>query len=166
VGDRVVVPFTIACGSCFACKDQLWSCCDNSNRTPDRREDHGLLAVRPVRLYDTCLAGTPVGRHSTPAFLSPMWVQSRFRTAFREKVVFLSDIFPTGYMGAEKLQYPARRYGCRVGLAVRSRSFAIQELLHARCGTSDRNRPLPERLQMAREAGAENTPNFDETDNR
>src|SRR5881628_1901538 len=31
VGDRVVVPFTIACGNCFFCKQELWSCCDNSN---------------------------------------------------------------------------------------------------------------------------------------
>src|SRR3954462_6573210 len=31
VGDRVVIPFTIACGNCFFCKEQLWSLCDNSN---------------------------------------------------------------------------------------------------------------------------------------
>ena len=35
-GDRVVVPFTIACGNCFFCKKDLWSACDNSNPTPER----------------------------------------------------------------------------------------------------------------------------------
>src|SRR4026208_2028303 len=38
VGDRVVVPFTIACGNCFFCKRELWSCCDNSNPTPEIAE--------------------------------------------------------------------------------------------------------------------------------
>ena len=52
VGDRVVVPFTIACGNCFFCKRQLWSCCDNSNpKLLGCGRDDGLLALWSLRLY-------------------------------------------------------------------------------------------------------------------
>ena len=51
IGDRVVVPFTIACGRCFFCKEQLWSLCDNSNpNAVDGREAVRLLGVGAVRL--------------------------------------------------------------------------------------------------------------------
>ncbi len=51
VGDRVVIPFNIACGDCYFCRRQLWSLCDRSN--PNRGagcRDHGAFAVRLVRL--------------------------------------------------------------------------------------------------------------------
>lgn len=51
IGDRVVVPFTIACGNCFFCKRELWSCCDNSNPNYWMGEAVGFLAFRSVRLY-------------------------------------------------------------------------------------------------------------------
>ena len=51
VGDRVVVPFTIACGRCYFCKEQLWSLCDNSNPNAWMAEKlSGLLGIRVVRL--------------------------------------------------------------------------------------------------------------------
>ena len=49
VGDRVVVPFTIACGACQSCKDQLWSCCDNSN--PNAWIAEKLMGYSPSGLF-------------------------------------------------------------------------------------------------------------------
>ena len=71
-----------------------------------------------------------------------------------EKVLFLSDIFPTGYMAAENAQIEGRRY--RRGLGLRpSRHLRDCQRVHARCGASDRDRSeLPERLEMARRFGA------------
>ena len=72
VGDRVVVPFTIACGSCFFCERQLWSLCDNSN--PNARMVEEALRLRrlgAVRLLAHDTAATPAGRRSTRACRTP-----------------------------------------------------------------------------------------------
>ena len=51
-GDRVVVPFTIACGNCFFCKREIWSACDNSNPTPETAETlYGFSPVGTFRLF-------------------------------------------------------------------------------------------------------------------
>ncbi len=71
VGDRVVVPFTIACGNCFYCKQQLWSLCDNSNpnaQSPKRCTDTPVQACSVIR---TCTADMPADRRSMRACPSP-----------------------------------------------------------------------------------------------
>jgi threonine dehydrogenase-like Zn-dependent dehydrogenase len=102
VGDRVVVPFPIACGGCFACERQLWSLCENSN--PNAALAEKLLGHSPAGLfgYSHMLGGYPGGQAEyvrVPfADVGPIKVEDDLRD---EQVLFLSDIFPTGYMGAE-----------------------------------------------------------------
>lgn len=101
-GDRVVVPFTIACGNCFFCKRDLWSCCDNSNPTPETAET--LYGFSPSALfgYSHMMGGFAGGQAEyvrVPfADVGPIKVPDSLDD---EQVIFLSDIFPTGYQAAE-----------------------------------------------------------------
>ena len=102
IGDKVVVPFTIACGNCFFCKKDLWSCCDNSNPKPEIAET--LYGFSPSALfgYSHMLGGFAGGQAEyvrVPfADVGPIKVPDSIDD---EKVLFLSDIFPTGYQAAE-----------------------------------------------------------------
>src|SRR5678815_5303365 len=101
VGDRVVVPFTIACGRCFFCQQQLWSCCDNSN--PNYWIAEELMGYSPSGLfgYTHMLGGYAGGQAQYArvpfADVGPIKVPDGIPD---EKAVFLSDIYPTGYFGA------------------------------------------------------------------
>lgn len=101
-GDKVVVPFTIACGNCFFCNRDLWSCCDNSNPKPDTTQF--LYGASPSGLfgYTHMLGGFAGGQAEyvrVPfADVGPIKVPDHIDD---EKVVFLSDIYPTGYQAAE-----------------------------------------------------------------
>src|SRR5437868_1571830 len=101
VGDRVVVPFTIACGNCFFCKQQLWSCCDNSN--PNYWIAEQMMGYSPSGLFGyTHMMGGYAGGQAQYARVpfadvGPLKVPEGIPD---DKVVFLSDIFPTGYMAA------------------------------------------------------------------
>ncbi|MDQ2687301.1 MAG: glutathione-dependent formaldehyde dehydrogenase [Armatimonadota bacterium] len=101
-GDRVVVPFTIACGNCFFCQRQLWSLCDNSNPNTEIAEQ--LYGQSPSGLfgYSHMLGGYAGGQAEyvrVPyADVGPFKVPASLTD---EQVVFLTDIFPTGYMAAE-----------------------------------------------------------------
>ena len=69
IGDRVVVPFTIACGHCYYCQNNLWSLCDNSNpNSYMAEEDVWLLGRRACSATRTFMAAMPAGRPNTPAF--------------------------------------------------------------------------------------------------
>ncbi len=102
VGDRVVVPFTIACGNCFFCEQQLWSCCDNSN--PNYWIAEKFMGYSPSGLFGYShmtggYAGGQAQYARVPfADVGPMKVPEGIPD---EKLLFLTDIFPTGYMGAE-----------------------------------------------------------------
>jgi threonine dehydrogenase-like Zn-dependent dehydrogenase len=102
VGDRVVVPFTIACGHCFFCERQLWSACDNSN--PNAKIVEALYGFAGSGLfgYSHMMGGYAGGQAEyvrVPfADVGPMKVPD---TLTDEQALFLSDIFPTGYMAAE-----------------------------------------------------------------
>jgi len=101
-GDRVVVPFTIACGNCFFCQRGLWSLCDNSN--PNARLAEGAYGASPSGLfgYSHLLGGYAGGQAEfvrVPfADVGPIKVPAGLSD---EQVLFLSDIFPTGYQAAE-----------------------------------------------------------------
>jgi len=163
VGDRVVVPFTIACGNCFFCKSQLWSCCDNSN--PNYWIAEEIMGFSPSGLfgYSHMTGGYSGGQAQYArvpfADVGPLKIPAGIPD---ESVVFLSDIFPTGYMAAENCDIErgdtVAIWGCGpVGqFAIRSCFMLGAERVIA----IDR---IPERLQMAKEGGAE-TINFDETD--
>jgi threonine dehydrogenase-like Zn-dependent dehydrogenase len=102
VGDRVVVPFPIACGGCFFCTHDLWSLCDNTN--PNREMAEKLYGYSGAGLfgYSHMYGGYPGGQAEyvrVPfADVGPTKVPDHLTD---EQVLFLTDIFPTGYMAAE-----------------------------------------------------------------
>jgi threonine dehydrogenase-like Zn-dependent dehydrogenase len=102
VGDRVVVPFPIACGTCGMCTRELYSLCENSN--PNAWMAQKLWGHSPAGLfgYSHLLGGYAGGQAEYArvpfADVGPIKVPTGMRD---EQVLFLSDIFPTGYMGAE-----------------------------------------------------------------
>jgi len=101
-GDRVVVPFTIACGKCFFCQKQLWSTCDNSNPNASLAEKLYGYSASGLFGYSHLYGGYAGGQAQyvrVPfADVGPLVVPPELPD---EKVLFLSDIFPTGYMAAE-----------------------------------------------------------------
>jgi threonine dehydrogenase-like Zn-dependent dehydrogenase len=105
IGDRVVVPFTIACGQCFFCKEQLWSLCDNSNPNAWMAEKLYGYSASGLFGYSHMYGGYPGGQAQYArvpfADVGPLRVPDSLRD---EQVLFLSDIFPTGYMAAENCQ--------------------------------------------------------------
>lgn len=162
-GDRVVVPFTIACGHCFSCEDQLWSLCDNSN--PNAWVAEKLMGYSPSGLFGyTHMMGGYAGGQAqyvrVPfADVGPLKIPEGLAD---EQVVFLTDIFPTGYMGAENCDIrpgdTVAIWGCGpVG------QFAIRSAFMLGAGRVIAIDRVPERLQMALAGGAE-TLNFEEVD--
>jgi threonine dehydrogenase-like Zn-dependent dehydrogenase len=102
VGDRVVVPFPIACGNCAACQAEAYSLCENSN--PNAWMAEKLWGHSPGGIFGySHLTGGFAGGQAefarVPfADVGPLKIENGFSD---EQVLFLSDIFPTGYMGAE-----------------------------------------------------------------
>ncbi len=161
VGDRVVVPFTISCGSCYFCEKQLFSLCDASN--PNAEMARKQMGHSPAGLFgfSHMLGGFPGGQAEylrVPfADVGPLIIESDLPD---EMVLFLSDIFPTGYMAAENCGIEpgdtVAVWGC--GPVAQ---FAIQSawLLGAeRVIAIDQ---VPERLRLAETSGKAETINFD-----
>jgi threonine dehydrogenase-like Zn-dependent dehydrogenase len=102
VGDRVVVPFPIACGDCWACKHELYSVCENSNPNAGMAEKmfgHSTAGIFGYSHLTGGYAGGQAEYARVPfADVGPIKIQDDLPD---EQVLFLSDIFPTGYMGAE-----------------------------------------------------------------
>ena len=103
-GDKVVVPFTIACGNCHHCTKQFWSACENSNPADKAPMMEALYGYAGSGLfgYSHMMGGYAGGQAEyvrVPfANVGPIKIPDGVPD---EKVLFLSDIFPTGYMGAE-----------------------------------------------------------------
>jgi threonine dehydrogenase-like Zn-dependent dehydrogenase len=163
IGDRVVVPFPISCGKCVACQAGMFSVCENSN--PNAWIAEKLLGHSPAGVYGYShmlggFAGGQAEYARVPfADVGPLKVPEELTD---DQVLFLSDIFPTGYMGAEMCDIQQGDviavWGAGpVGL------FAITSayLLGAeRVIAIDR---FPYRLQMAKEqAGAAETINYEQ----
>ncbi len=155
VGTRVVVPFTISCGNCFFCKRDSWSLCDNSN--PNAWMAEKMLGHSPSGLYGySHLTGGYAGGQAEYARV-PFADVGLFEVPdglTDEQVLFLTDIFPTGYMAAENCDIQpgdtVAIWGCGpVGqFAIRSAFMFGAERVIA----IDR---VPERLAMAKAGGAE-----------
>jgi threonine dehydrogenase-like Zn-dependent dehydrogenase len=155
VGDRVVVPFTIACGNCEFCRKQLWSACDNSNPSAFMMEKVYGYSGSGLFGYSHLMGGYAGGQAQyvrVPfADVGPLKVDGDVPD---EKVLFLSDIFPTGYQAAENCNIKSGDviavWGCGpVGqFAIRSAFLLGAERVIA----IDR---IPERLRLAMEAKAE-----------
>ena len=161
-GDRVVVPFTISCGSCWFCNQDLYSLCDDSN--PNAEMARESMGHSPAGLFGFShmlggFAGEQAEYLRVPyADVGPIKIESDLPD---EQVLFLSDIFPTGYMAAENADIDegdtVAVWGCGpVG------QFAIQsaQMLGAdRVIAIDR---VPERLDMARKHGEAEVINFED----
>ncbi len=157
VGQKVVVPFVIACGSCFFCGKQQYSACDNSN--PADKSDTSEIA------YGYPMSGLFGYSHMTGGYaggqaeyaripysdVGPMVVPDDIED---EKVLFLTDIFPTGWMAAENAEIEpgdtVAVWGCGpVGL------FTIKSALLQGAGRVIAIDHLPRRLELAKANGAE-----------
>jgi threonine dehydrogenase-like Zn-dependent dehydrogenase len=102
VGDRVVVPFPIACGACNACSRELWSLCENSNPNASMAEKLWGDSTAGIFGYSHITGGYAGGQAEYArvpfADVGPIKIESDLSD---EQVLFLSDVLPTGYMGAE-----------------------------------------------------------------
>lgn len=166
-GSRVVVPFTISCGSCFHCKVQQFAACDNSN--PAEKQDAS------EKMYGHAASGLFGYSHMTGGYsggqaeyvrvpfsdIGPIEVPDHLND---DQVLFLSDILPTGWMAAENAQIQpddtVAVWGCGpVGL------FAVQSALAMGAARVIAIDHYPHRLELARGLGAD-VINFRETDVR
>src|SRR5689334_13577496 len=164
VGDRVVVPFTIACGRCYFCQRELWSLCDNSN--PNYWIAEKMMGYSPSGLfgYTHMLGGYAGGQAQyvrVPfADVGPLKVPEGIPD---DKVIFLSDIFPTGYMAAENCNIQPGDviavWGCGpVGqMAIKSAYLLGAERV---IGIDS----VPERLRTAREKAGAEVLNYEQCD--
>ncbi len=162
VGDRVVVPFPISCGHCFSCQRGLFSLCENSNPNAGMAEKMWGHSPCGIFGYTHMLGGYAGGQAQYArvpfADVGPIKIENGFTD---EQVLFLSDIFPTGYMAAENCDIrpgdTVAVWGCGpVG------QFAIKSayLLGAdRVIAIDR---FPERLRMAKEQGRAEVLDYEE----
>jgi threonine dehydrogenase-like Zn-dependent dehydrogenase len=161
VGERVVVPFPIACGHCFFCRKAMFSLCENSNPNAVMAEKVWGYSPSGVYGYSHLLGGYAGGQAEyvrVPfADVGPLKVPE---TLFDEQVLFLSDILPTGYMAAQNCDITPGDviavWGCGPVGQMAIRSAILLEA--ARVIAID---DVPERLRLAADAGAE-TVNFDE----
>ncbi len=154
VGDRVVVPFTISCGECFFCRRGFFSGCERTN--PDASKAEKLWGHAPGGLfgYSHLLGGYAGGQAEylrVPfADVGPIKVPDHLTD---EQVLFLSDIFPTGFMAADFCNIQngdtIAIWGCGpVGqMAIRSAFMLGAERVIA-------VDTVPERLELARASGA------------
>ncbi|HEY8160596.1 MAG TPA: zinc-dependent alcohol dehydrogenase [Methylobacter sp.] len=164
IGDRVVVPFTISCGECFFCKKQMYSLCDNSNPGAEIARKAMGHATAGIFGYSHMLGGYAGGQAEylrVPfADVGPFKITNGMPD---EKVLFLSDIFPTGYMAAENCGIEpgdtVAVWGC--GPVAQ---FAIQSAWMFGAERVIAIDHVPERLEMARQKGRAETVNFDEVD--
>jgi threonine dehydrogenase-like Zn-dependent dehydrogenase len=102
VGDRVVVPFPISCGNCWSCRNQLFSLCENSNPNARLAEKMFGFPTAGIFGYSHLTGGFAGGQAEYArvpfADVGPIKIENGIPD---ESVLFLSDILPTGYMGAE-----------------------------------------------------------------
>ncbi len=165
VGDRVVVPFPIACGNCFACQAGATAICENSNPNAGLVEKMWGHSTSGIFGYSHLTGGYAGGQAEyvrVPfADVGPLKVDDSLTD---EQVLFLTDIFPTGYMGAEMCDISPGDVVAVWGAGpVGQFAIASAKLLGAeRIIAIDR---FPYRLRMALEkAGATDVINYEDTD--
>lgn len=161
VGDRVVVPFTIACGECDQCKRGFFSVCERSNRNKEKADKVFGHATAGLFGYSHLTGGYPGGQAEyvrVPyADVTPVKIPDGLTD---EQVLFLGDIFPTGWQAAMQCDIqptdtvaiwgagPVGQFAIRSAILLGARQVVV----------IDR---VPERLAMAVAAGAI-TINFDD----
>ncbi|MEV4813766.1 zinc-dependent alcohol dehydrogenase [Micromonospora avicenniae] len=163
-GDRVVVPFPIACGHCTSCQRGLYSVCENSN--PNAGIAEKIMGHSPAGIfgYSHLLGGYAGGQAEYArvpfADIGPLKVPDEVPD---EQAVMLADVFPTGYMGAEMCDIkPGHLVAIWGAGPVGLLAAASAQLLGAeRVFVIDR---YPYRLRLAREHTGAETINYEETD--
>jgi threonine dehydrogenase-like Zn-dependent dehydrogenase len=164
VGDRVIVPFAIACGRCFFCTRKLFSLCDNSNPNASMAEamygysGSGLFGYS--HLYGGYAGGQAEYVRVPYADVGPFKVPENLTD---EQVLFLTDILPTGFMAAENARIQpgdtVAVWGCGpVG------QFAIQSAWWFGADRVIAIDHYPRRLEMAQQYGKAETINFEKED--
>jgi threonine dehydrogenase-like Zn-dependent dehydrogenase len=162
-GDRVVVPFTISCGACWFCQHELYSVCDTTNRDAEvarKAMGHTTAGLFGYSHLTGGYAGGQAQYLRVPyADVGPLRIDSDLPD---EKVLFLSDIFPTGWMAALNAEIEpgdtVAVWGCGpVG------QMTIQSCWMLGAGRVIAIDTVPERLAMARSAGRAETIDFKET---
>lgn len=152
-GDRVVVPFTIACGNCEFCNSKLYSLCDNSNPNQELARKNLGQPTSAIFGYSHMMGGIPGGQAEyvrVPyADVGPIKVPESLTD---DQSLFLSDIFPTGYMAAENANIrkgdTVAIWGCGpVG------QFAIQSAWMLGADRVIAIDNVPERLKLAENEG-------------
>lgn len=164
VGDRVVVPFPISCGACFACEAGNFSLCENTNPNAwlaEKLWGHSTCGIFGYSHVTGGYAGGQAEYARVPfADVGPIKVPQGIPD---ERLLFLSDIFPTGYMAAEACDIErgdvVAVWGCGpVGLLAISSAFMLGA---ERVIAIDR---FPERLAMARDSCKAETLDYEEVD--
>lgn len=156
-GDRVVVPFMLGCGQCFYCQRKLWSCCDNTNPQAALAEKVFGYATAGILGYSHLTGGYAGGQAEFLRVpLADVNCQKMPEDLTDHQVLFLSDIFPTGYMAAEncdiKPDDTVAVWGCGpVGQFTIRSAFLLGA--HRVIAIDDEDL-VPERMEMARQAGA------------
>lgn len=158
VGDRVIIPFPIGCGNCFFCKQELWSCCDNTNPKSSIGEAMLGHATAGIFGYSQMTGGYAGGQAEFVRVpLADVNLQKVPEDLNDHQVVFLTDIFPTGYMAAKQADIKpddtVAIWGCGPVGQFTIRSAGL--LGAARVVAIDDEQSVPERMQMARDGGAE-----------
>jgi threonine dehydrogenase-like Zn-dependent dehydrogenase len=154
-GDRVVVPFTIACGGCSHCARQQWSLCDNTN--PKGWIAEKVMGYNPAGIYGySHMTGGYAGGQAEYARVpyadhGPLVVENDLPD---EKLLFLTDVFPTGYMAAEACDIDPGRSTVAVWGCGPVGQFAIRSAFLLGAAKVYAIDNVPERLAMAEAAGA------------
>ena len=156
-GDRVVVPFPIGCGECFFCRRGMWSCCDNTNINPGLGEKLLGQATAGILGYSHLTGGYAGGQAEYLRVpLADVNLQKMPEEFDDHQLVFLSDIYPTGYMAAWHCNIQpddtVAIWGCG---PVGQFTIRCAKLLGAgQVVAIDDEVKVPERMQMARDGGA------------
>jgi threonine dehydrogenase-like Zn-dependent dehydrogenase len=163
VGDRIVVPFPIACGNCWACKHELYSVCENSNPNAGMAEKmfgHSTCGIFGYSHLTGGYAGGQAEYARVPyADVGPIKIEEDLTD---EQVLFLSDIFPTGFMGADFCDIKGGEVIAVFGAGPVGQ-FAIASAVMLGAERVIAIDQFDYRLEMARnKAGATDTINFDE----
>ena len=155
IGDKVVIPFTIACGTCYFCKKEKWSLCDTSNKGNELAETMFGYPTSAIFGYSHMFGGVPGGQAeyvrvpyaNVGAFKVPHDIPD-------EKLLFLGDIFPTGWAAAKNCKIeegdtvaiwgagPVGQFALRSALMLGAKRVIVIDRFN-------------ERLEMAKAGGAE-----------
>jgi threonine dehydrogenase-like Zn-dependent dehydrogenase len=163
-GDRIVVPFNINCGECRQCRMGNYSVCERSNRNAKMAAEQFGYTTAGLFGYSHITGGYAGGQAEyvrvPMADVAPMLVPENLTD---EEVLFLSDIFPTGYQGAEQC-------GIRGGetIAIWGAGpvgyFAIQSAKVLGAEKIIVIETVPERMELARRVGATDIIDFEKDD--